>query len=338
MNVNRKTILFLTLIVLLTGTIHAGKPDIFSACFREYTFVDKIPAQAEKNILIISNRHFEPEDDYLYLRQVHITRKMFYFIASRIGDSAYITPYSSMESALEKLSPNKNFLVFVNGHGKSFRQIIDRGFQIGDRYNVNMVMFDWPTDYFALRKTARNARKVTKNFVQSMSDFHILQQTHFPDASVSLMFHSMGNHIARNMVKNDLEDIIPEQYFDNLILNAAAVPQRNHAEWVEQLNIQKRIYIVSNKGDRPLRGVKILRLTKPLGSEYDAHLAKNAEYISFNDIATIEHNIFLGRTEVEKNHPNVYNFYLTLFQGKELFTSDNEMFDKKEGELVYLIR
>ncbi len=110
-------------------------------------------------------------------------------------------------------------------------------------------------------------------------------------------------------------DHISEGFFNNLILNAPAVKQKHHAEWVNQLNIQKKIYIVSNRNDLPLKGAMILRLAKQLGSVYDEPLSRNAYYVDFSSIADKEHNIFPGRTDLEKDNPNITAFYNALFQG-----------------------
>jgi len=285
-----------------------------------------VPDNATYNILVISNRYFDAEDNYTYARYVHPQKKMFFFVVSLTADSSYITAYNSQEEAMRVFPTDRNFLVFVNGHGKNFGQIIGRGFEIAIRYHVNMIMFDWPTDYYALRKTARNARKVTENFTTTIRDLEPILKKDFPASNVSVIFHSMGNHIARRLVQKEYIDFISEGFFNNLILNAPAVKQKHHSEWVNQLNIQKRIYIVTNKNDRPLKGVMILRLARQLGSVYDEPLARNAYYVDFSNIANKEHNIFLGRTDLEKKYPNIAVFYNTLFQGHEPMLTNNPFY------------
>ena len=127
----------------------------------------------------------------------------------------------------------------------------------------------------------------------------------------------MGNEIASELIKQDQADKIPEYFFDNLILNAAAVKQKDHAQWVNKLNIQNRVYIISNKDDFPLKGAAIMRMTKLLGSEYEEPLAKNAQYVNLSYVAGKEHNVFLGRTELERKNPEIPELYNTLFQGEE---------------------
>lgn len=198
-------------------------------------------------------------------------------------------------------------------------------------------MFDWPTEYYALRKTARNARKVTPNFALSVSELNKAFAKQNMNSNISVMFHSMGNLIVRNIVNKGYLDDLPENIFENLIINAAAVKQRNHTKWVDKLDIQNRIYIVSNRDDLPLKGVMLLRLTTPLGAKYKGSLSKKAHYVNFSEIAGREHNIFLGKTPVEENHPSVFYFYFSLFNGKEVDLTNRNYFAEINDGVEYFI-
>jgi hypothetical protein len=187
-------------------------------------------------------------------------------------------------------------------------------------------MFDWPTEYYALRKTARNARKVTPNFALSVNELSEIFVKRKINSNLSIIFHSMGNHIARNIVRKDYLDDLPENVFKNVILNAAAVKQRNHRKWVDKLDIQDRIYIVSNRDDLPLKGVMILRMSTPLGAKYTGTLSEKANYINFSGIAGRDHNLFLGRTQAEEQYPDIYDFYFSLFNGQEIDLNDHYEF------------
>ena len=292
----------------------------------EINVAEEVPSDAICKILIASTRRFWPNSDLTYARQVDPHKKMFWFVASMTADSSYITSFKNLEEAMQVFPKDRNFLIFVNGHGKNFGQVMGRGFEIGTRYNVNMIMFDWPTDYYALRKTAHNARKVTENFALTIQSLEPIVNSEFPNSNVSVIFHSMGNHIARQLVRKDYTEYISENFFNNLILNAAAVKEKNHDKWVEKLNIQDRLYIVSNDMDFPLKGASLLRMSKQLGLGYKAPLAENAYYIDFSKIADKEHNLFLGRTNAEEENPNILIFFNTLFQGSAPNLSDTQTF------------
>jgi hypothetical protein len=282
----------------------------------KFLFVEKLPSHSDNKTLIISCRYFKPDENYSQKRGVQPRYRMFLFIAGTIGDSAYVMPVKTMDEAARYLPENRDFLVYVDGHGKTFDQVLERGFELSGRFNINMVVFDWPTNYLALRKTAYAADEVAVNFVVAMNKLSALREIYYPSSAVSAIFHSMGNHILKNITNKHLLKYMPENLFSNLILNAAAVKQGNHARWVDKLSLQKRIYITINHDDRTLKGAKILRLANQLGLGYKGRTAANAQYVNFSQVASTEHNLFLGKSKAEKENQYIYGFYDQAFHGK----------------------
>ncbi len=289
-------------------------------------FVDQLPVRASNKIMIISTRHFKPENGYELKKGLDPHYQRFYFIAGTLGDTAYIEPMKGFDETNGRLTSGKDFLVYVDGHGKTFQQVLERGFRVSERFAVNMVVFDWPTDNMALKKTAYAAAEVAPNFVTAMREFSNFQKEQYPSASVSAMFHSMGNQVLRNVANTSLLSHMPKELFSNLILNAAAVNQYHHRKWLEKLNIQERIYVTINDEDFTLRGAMILRAAKQLGLGYRGHTAINANYVNFSDVATREHNLFLGKSATEKNNPYIYLFFEQAFHGKKVYFSENTGF------------
>jgi hypothetical protein len=281
-------------------------------------FVQHLPAGSGNITLIISNRYFLTNENYTLKRGLQPHYRMFYFLAGSAGDSAFIMPIKNMEEAAGYLPENHDFLVYIDGHGKSFSQIVERGFDLTARFDICLVVFDWPTDYVALRKTAYNADDVSGNFVEAMEEFARLHDQYYKSSSVSAFFHSMGNHILKNVTNRQLLNYMPKNLFSNLILNAAAVSQHGHTRWVEKLNLQKRIYITINNNDRTLQGAKILRVSNQLGLGFKGRMAKNAKYVDFSQLSTIDHNLFLGKSTAEKNNQYIFDFYDQALHGKEV--------------------
>lgn len=135
----------------------------------------------------------------------------------------------------------------------------------------------------------------------------------------------MGNRILKNISSTYLLEKMPRNLFDNIIINAAAVKQQNHTHWVEKLNIQKRIFITSNNMDFNLKGAAIIRLAEQLGIR-NKQYARNAFYVNFSDFATSEHNLFLGRSQLEKTKPQIFRFYDLAFHGKQVSMTENAGF------------
>jgi hypothetical protein len=312
-----KLVFSLLLLGFATTSQGLTLPDYLTSRYK-YRFVEKLPLRTEKQIIIFSCRYFKPEENYIQKRGLQPKYGMFLFIAGTIGDSAFIMPMKSLDEFSDSLSIYRDFLVFVDGHGKTFDQVLERGFELTGRFAINIVLFDWPTDYLTLRKTVINADEVAANFVIAMNKFDKWHKEHYPSASVSAIFHSMGNHILMDVTGKHLLKYMPKDLFSNLILNAAAVKRANYVKWLEKLAIQKRIYITINRNDRTLQGAKVLRAANQLGLGYKGRTADNAKYVDFSQVASTEHNLFLGRSQAEKNNQFIYGFYDQAFHGKEV--------------------
>jgi hypothetical protein len=280
-------------------------------------FVDELPAHSTNRILMISSRYFKPQKNYMLKRGIEPRFRLFYFEVALKNDTAWVQPLENLDKAAGFFSEDRDFLIYADGHGKTFGQTMERGFEISDRFNINMVIFDWPTDYLALRKTVYNADEVAVGFVKAMRAFDQFHNNHYSTAMVSAIFHSMGNRILKDVAGSRLIRQMPDNLFSNIIINAAAVKQQNHARWVERLDIQKRIYITSNNRDITLRGAAFIRFAEQLGMG-NHHFARNAYYVNFSIFSTIDHNLFLGRSQLEKDKPEIFTFYDLAFHGKEV--------------------
>lgn len=328
-------------IVLSINCQAIDKPSDFFKSGYITRFVQELPAQSGNKIMIISTRHLIEKRNFAIKAGVDPHYRLYYFIAATIGDTAYVKHIPIMDSIHSQLDVRRNILIYVDGHGKKFDQTMERGFELSERFHLNVVVFDWPTDYMALRKTIYSASEVTVGFIKAMRKFDNFHHRYFSESLVSVIFHSMGNHIILNIAKQNQLDQMPARLFTNIILNAAAVKQRNHAKWVERLNIQKRIYITKNKNDFNLRGAAILRMSGLLGLSTKNSYARNAYYVDFGDIATFEHNLFLGKSELENKNPDIYKFYNLAFNGKEAASEETmgfHIFKPSEKSLLFSIR
>ncbi len=287
--------------------------------------VSDMPQGIKSQIIVISSRNFRADVEFGIKRGLDPRYRLSNFIAGLRNDTAYIIPVDRFEKIKDYLSPEKDILVLVDGHGKTFGHSMERGFELTERFTINMIVFDWPTDYLALRKTVYNSADASVSFVKAMKKLDALKKEDFPNSAVSVIFHSMGNRILKEIACSPLLQKMPGHLFSNLIINAAAVKQHNHKKWVEKLDIQKRIYITMNEKDFNLRGAAMLRMSKQLGMTNKNRSAKNAYYVNFSQLSTIEHNLFLGRSSLEKTNPELQQFYDHAFHGREV------ILDKQAG-------
>jgi hypothetical protein len=101
-------------------------------------------------------------------------------------------------------------------------------------------------------------------------------------AGLSMFFHSLGNYYLEYLVLQTKSLCGPPALFDNLALNAAAVNQDQHQEWVEKLFFNCRIYITSNVSDFNLKRARFFTKDgKQTGEKIKLPLAENAKYVNF---------------------------------------------------------
>jgi hypothetical protein len=334
----RKNILILFIFLVFVSPKITGRENPTSILFLSNSkVVNQMPPATSNQIVVVSNRYFNTKQDSIVSKGVNPNLKMSFFIVCLKNDSVFITPFQYLKDAIGTLSKNRDFLIFVNGYGKNFGQNLYRGLELDKRYNLNVIVFDWPSDYQPVRKSAHFARKVTGNLVHLIDTFNLAHRENFNGTAATLVFHSMGNHIVRNMARNYPYTGTNRHIFNNLLLNAAGVKQWHHAKWVDKLNIQDRIYITSNKGDKTLKLLVLARLTTQLGMKAKQPQAGNANYIDFSLIAGEDHNYFIGRSNIEKEDPRVFNFFNTVFHGQKVYLDDSQVFSPKEKGKGYYI-
>ena len=154
---------------------------------------------------------------------------------------------------------------------------------------------------------------------------------------LSIFLHSLGNSLIENLAINDTINNDQRIIFDNLIINSAAVNQKNHKQWVEKLSFQNRIYITSNKSDFNLKGVRIFTKDgKQLGEIVKPPFAENAFYLNFSDAVGFRkptgttHTFFIG--EVPEENGSIKSIYYKLFHGKKINLTDTKTFEQlKDG-------
>jgi len=326
---------------LQTSLLLTASPKRFTAMIPDrlpVKMIDTSHKPAGIPVTVISVRHFKTDKEYAIRRGLHPNLCLQSFSAYESGDTAYVVPHLSVLHAIRAAELPGHLLVYVDGHGKTFDQVIKRGFELAQRYNIGIVIFDWPTDYLALRKTANNAAEAAAAFVNAMNLLHTSLGSLTDKPSVSAIFHSMGNQLLMQAVKQGLVKEMPGELFQNIVLNAASVPQRNHARWIERLNFQKQVYITMNDEDRPLRGAMLLRMSRQLGLGHSGRLASNAVYINFSQVATIEHNLFTGKSEAEKNNGMIFTFYETAFHGMQFVSQKSSKVTGNSREISFLPR
>jgi len=237
---------------------------------------------------------------------------------------------------------------YSNINGFSFFNAcrIDSNWLISSKksYNVNVISFFWPSKVPELnglknfKNSFNNVKKYLayfKTFLEMFQSYKINNSAAFANVHCTLLLHSLGNYFIENLVLDSLCSDLTKDLFDNIVLNAAAVPEKKHKAWVEKLNFQKNIFIISNKKDFSLNGVRLFaKWKRQLGERVKKPFAENAVYINFTKAIGFQtkggnsHTYFLGKTINESS--NIKNFYSDILNGKSPNINDSAMFHKRK--------
>ncbi|MDB4835007.1 alpha/beta hydrolase [Cyclobacteriaceae bacterium] len=315
----------------------------------EATEVDKNSSR----VYVISNRQTESKDSINFTsNNVKTSASLDFIIADFTStDSLQIKKTDSTAFTSQITSIKGDWLIFVHGDSKTLEQSIYRGREIKELYNINVIVFSWPSKSSNLHGL-RNLKNSQTNVAKSINHFHTLLQfaaafrqknSSFKDESkLSILFHSLGNLYMQRLIENHLQEGLPNDLFDNLILNAAAVNQKNHHEWVEKINIQNRIYINSNKHDFNLKGLRIFTSSgKQLGEKITPELAENVTYTHFDKSVGFKfktgqtHTYFIGK--IPDKSKNIKDFYSSLLHGEKPIFNNHEKFKLRKDSLGYEI-
>ncbi|MBN1792052.1 MAG: alpha/beta hydrolase [Bacteroidales bacterium] len=317
----------------------------------ESIYSELIPSGSKT--LVISNReHFLQNGELQFTNQVKEGKELLFIEATFIDDDL-LSEICEREAFFERVyQSNDDWLLFIHGDSKTYEQAVMRAFDIQYLYGINVMVFCWPSRDPELGgvKNFKNSRQnlmlSLDHFVELLCQIDQFRNRHpdFQDnRQLSLFIHSLGNLYLEKMIEEGLGPENTEKLFDNLIINAAAVNQDGHPSWVEKLNIQKSIYITSNKQDFNLKGVRIFTSDgKQLGEKVEHPLAANATYIQFTRAVGFRfptgstHTYFIGK--MADKSMNIRRFYAALFHGMPVDINDQEVFSKNKKELGFDIK
>ena len=256
-------------------------------------------------------------------------------------------------------------LFFVHGYNNDVEDVINAAHEIERLYNVIVVPFTWPANgggkvsgaaaYLSDKADARASAGALNRVVAKVRDYHRLltrarqeklleqAQAKHPDnhqmalalytrlveqecfVSINLLCHSMGNYVFKHTFKTS-DNATSSLVFDNVCLVAADTNNAGHAQWVGQLDVRNRVYVVINENDLALQASRI----KP-GAEQKARLghftreldSANAYYLDLTDADCVgsEHTYFKGDAV---GNPALKQLFAAAFAGRAV-----------EGEMAY---
>lgn len=302
-------------------------------------------------IYVISNRETAKfGNSYQYTDKPKSNLSLDYYRCTYISpDSIEKVKMDSSAFLSELQSRRGNWLVFVHGDNKTFVTSVWRGLDIQYKYNVNVLVFSWPSkdpEVGGLKNYKNSQVNLVKSyghFIQLLlflKKFRNMRPEQMAGKHISLFCHSLGNQYLQMLASDD--DHLPDfsGLFDNVILNAAAVDQKNHKTWLEKIRMQQNLYVTANKQDVNLKGLHIFtKGGRQLGEKIIHPLASNAVYIHFNKSVGLRfptgttHTYFIGGKSDTCYHINL--FYNSIFHGKSVDIQNKAMFMKRNDGLGY---
>lgn len=259
-------------------------------------------------------------------------------------DSIVYEKVDSVSFLLQMSEKPGNWLMFVHGAGKTFQRAAWRAFDIAHYQNINVVAYSWPSanprdlSFKGFKHQLMKYQESLPHFKKSLEIIQSFKEHYMVEnQSMNMMLHSMGNMLLEDLVNQDKLKDMPEDLFENIIINAASVKEENHKGWIEQLDIQDRIYITMNRGDVNLKGVRaFLRQGVQLGQKVKSSPAKNADYINFTKAIGFKlppgksHTYFMAETA--EKHPEITGFYQEILNGEKAdFSIASRYKERKDG-------
>lgn len=188
----------------------------------------------------------------------------------------------------------KNCLFYVHGYNKSFDETLEQGWRLQEKYNLEVVLFSWPSntggfpihEYKHVKRVARTSTGAIDSSFEKLAKY--MQMPFYKDAlmscnvSLNLMTYSMGNFVFQSYVEGSTYDG-ETRMFTNIILCQADCDNEKHEQWVNNIQAGKRVYITINENDKILGWSDFNFQKDRLGRTVRNLVSKNAIYLDFTE-------------------------------------------------------
>jgi hypothetical protein len=173
-----------------------------------------------------------------------------------------------------------------------------------------------------------NARHAHQYFAPAIANIELLRKENkMGNGKLTLFYHSMGNHVARGIVKHhELDAINDTKWVDNIVFNAPCVQRRGHKRWIDKINFAKNIYINYNNNDFTLGGAYLMSKKIQLGHRPVRNISKKAVYINFNALCGQGHSNFLTLSGIQVCKSGCIEYYKAILHGNTVNVHDTTLF------------
>ena len=302
-------------------------------------------------IIVISNRNVKPEYDneYLFGEQLNELGGNTIRIAKADysssnnqwtldlipEDNGITIPsqelFEEIARGISDRTYKRNWVFYIPGYNQSSRSSLDASWQISQKYDVDVVLFSWPSNpggfikeeypqAIEAAKISANALKQTLEKLDKYIKDCPLNDIEQRRISFNLLIHSLGNFVVENYVRLHFLNEVTK-IFQNIIFHQADVDNQGHEEWIDRIEFSERIYVTINKNDYVLAGsgafhsdrLNARNVNNRLGNTTRELIATKPIYIDFTSGKFVAnfHNLFLS-----VDNAIVENFFKQVFQGR----------------------
>ncbi|UYQ92535.1 hypothetical protein MKQ68_20845 [Chitinophaga horti] len=326
-----RTILFLLMLVA-SSAVSAQSIDFNSAAawsqFHFHTGNEVTVSADDTCLVFVTNRHLSP-DSLRFVDEFVDTTSLKYFFLEKQEGKWNVYQEATLGEAMQRLPIKRDVVLYAEGMGKIFTANVMRAQLMSAQYNVNVVMFDYAsinTTYkpsknfrFARENASLSARQYY-NLLLQFQQARKLEAPWLTGVHFTTFNHSMGNIIVREMMQTqDVQPLNDYPFIDNLVLNAACVPQKGHADWVNKMRFARHVYIHHNRKDFQLKGAHLITMKKQLGEKIRGEKAVNATYVNFHDAVRYKHSYFMNFPQKDYRIPTeLVGYFSRLLRGEEI--------------------
>jgi len=191
---------------------------------------------------------------------------------------------------------NKHCVFYVHGYNKPFVETLEQAWLIQERYDVEVVLFSWPSNTGGLPPVEyRQARRIAQASFGAFDSLLEKYGTYLTDwltpmdeaallacgSTTNLIAHSLGNYLLEHYVLSSAYQA-ETRLFKNVLLSQADVNSMNHIKWVDQVIVGQRTYVTINENDKILSWSESINPPR-LGKTLANLESKKALYFDFTN-------------------------------------------------------
>ena len=231
------------------------------------------------------------------------------------GEEMWASEAAFLKAQQRMQQRQTNALFFVHGFNTDFSDALESAYEIERLYNLEVLLFTWPSNgggtieglasYQDDKRDASLSTGALDRCLEKLTGYFTKYAEQACKRKFSLAMHSMGNYLFKRLLLSSIYQG-ETKLFDNIVMLAADVNNKNHAEWVDRVKFRNRLFITINEDDAALSASKALP-----GDEQEARLghwtrnltARNATYLDFTDAAEImtHHNYFTDGSALDNS-------------------------------------